>query len=135
MTIKKLFIGVTLGLIILFGGGAAYAAPHSVSLAWTASPSMPTTIPSGSGYNIYRSSGACPAVGSLVSPVKINSSPITGLAATDSTPLGGQVYCYLATAILNGIEDQVSVMSGNTNFVAVTIPLAPATKVTIIGQQ
>ncbi len=135
MHLKGLFLSSVLALTMLFGVSIAHAAPHSASLSWTASSSMPSTIPSGSGYNIYRSSGACPVTGSLSSPVKLNSAPTTSLVFTDSTPAGGQVYCYLVTAILNGNENPVSVISGNSNFANATIPIDPPTNLTITNQQ
>jgi hypothetical protein len=135
MNIKRLLLGATLGLVILFSAGAVQAAPHSVALSWTASTSLTGTIPAGSGYNVYNAVGACPASGALVNPTKLTASPVTTVTYTDNTPVGGTTYCYLVTAILNGNENPVAVVAGNTNFIAATVPIDPPTNLNITGQQ
>ena len=91
----------------------ANAQAHSVSLAWTAS------IDSGSSYNLYRFSGACPASGTS-GFTKITATPITGTSYTDSTVVAG-TYCYYATSVLNGAESIPSNLAS-----AVILPGAPA---------
>ncbi len=64
------------------------AAPHSVSLSWTASTSTGVV-----GYNIYRGATSGGPY------TKLTASPVAGLAYTDSSVLAGQTYYYVATAV------------------------------------
>ena len=61
---------------------------HSVSLTWTGSPTTTVT-----GYNVYRTTIS----GSLFA--RVNSSPVTGLAYTDSTVQNGLTYYFVTTAV------------------------------------
>ncbi len=61
---------------------------HSVSLTWTGS-----TTPTVTGYNVYRTTIS----GSLFA--RVNSSPVTGLAYTDSTVQNGLTYYFVTTAV------------------------------------
>jgi bacillopeptidase F len=71
---------------------------HTVALSWIASSTTTVT-----GYNVYRST----TNGSGY--VKINSSPVTLLAYTDSTVANGTTYFYVATAVdSNGLESSFS---------------------------
>jgi len=63
-------------------------AAHSVSLTWTGSPTTTVT-----GYNVYRTTIS----GSLFA--RVNSSPVTGLAYTDSTVQNGLTYYFVTTAV------------------------------------
>ncbi|MBZ5658922.1 MAG: choice-of-anchor D domain-containing protein [Acidobacteriia bacterium] len=73
--------------VSLSGAGVAAAVPHSVSLAWTADT---TSV---AGYNVHRS---------IVSGgpyTKLNATPVTSAAYTDSTVSGGLTYFYVVTAV------------------------------------
>jgi hypothetical protein len=61
---------------------------HSVSLTWTGS-----ATPTVTGYNVYRTTIS----GSLFA--RVNSSPVTGLAYTDSTVQNGLTYYFVTTAV------------------------------------
>lgn len=124
MKFNKVILATVLALSF---AGAAYAA-HSVGLSWTASIDMPATIPSGSGYNVYRSSGACPASGLPTSPVLLNSAPVTAVVYTDSTVTPG-AYCYYVVTALNGA------VSAGSNTAQGAVPVAPPTNVIINNQQ
>ena len=63
-------------------------AAHSVALTWSSSPTPTVT-----GYNVYRTTIS----GSLFA--RVNSSPITGLAYTDSTVQNGLTYYFVTTAV------------------------------------
>ena len=63
-------------------------AVHSVSLTWTGSPTTTVT-----GYNVYRTTIS----GSLFA--RVNGSPVTGLAYTDSTVQNGLTYYFVTTAV------------------------------------
>jgi fibronectin type 3 domain-containing protein len=64
------------------------APTYSVLLSWTASPSSPVT-----GYNIYRS------IASVSGYTKINPSPVTQLAYSDTAVPDGQIYYYAVTSV------------------------------------
>jgi len=63
-------------------------ASHSVSLTWSSSPTATVT-----GYNVYRTTVS----GSLFA--RVNGTPITGLAYTDSTVQNGLTYYFVTTAV------------------------------------
>ncbi|MGH9400513.1 MAG: choice-of-anchor D domain-containing protein [Terriglobia bacterium] len=79
---------------------------HSVTLTWGASTSSNIT-----GYNVYRGTVAG---GSYT---KLNSSPKTGTAYTDTTVDAGQTYYYVTTAV-----DSQGIESGDSNQATATIP-------------
>ena|ERR1700761_1963868 len=86
---------------------AAAVAPHSISLAWTASAD-------GGTVNVYRASGSCSATFSQLA---------TGVAAggpyADSTVTAGQ-WSYQVTAVVGGAE------SAPSNCVTLTVlPQSP----------
>lgn len=107
------------GLMLACAGAAGAQTGHSVNLAWTASTD------SGSTYNLYRLSGACPASGTA-GFAKITATPVTGVTYTDSGVSAG-AYCYYATAVLNGAESAPGNLAS-----AVILPAAP-TALTITG--
>lgn len=107
--------------------GSLMAAGHSTVLSWTASTDIPGAIPAGSGYNVYRSTGACPATGSPTSAVKLNTAVVAALTFTDSTVTAGQ-WCYYATTLLNGVESVPS------NSVQGAIGVLPPSNVHITSQ-
>ncbi len=79
------------------GSATAAALPHSVDLAWNSSSS------SVMGYNIYRGTKTGGPY------AKINSSPDTETAYTDSSVQAGQTYFYVTTAVSSdGMESSYS---------------------------
>jgi fibronectin type 3 domain-containing protein len=66
---------------------------HSVALTWGGSPTAGVT-----GYNVYRSSVS----GNLFA--RVNSTPVAGLAYTDSTVQNGLTYYFVTTAVDPGGE-------------------------------
>jgi hypothetical protein len=99
--------GTSLLAVPLSGTGLAPLA-HSVDVAWD--PSTSATL---QGYNVYRS-GVSGGPYTRLSPML---SPTT-LLFTDTTPLSGQKYFYVVTAVdTSGAESAASVE------VAVTIPV------------
>ncbi len=74
---------------------------HTVSLTWTAS-----TSPNISGYNVYRGTVS----GGPYS--KLNSSFVAGTSYTDTTPLAGNTYYYVVTAVnSSNIESTYSIQA------------------------
>jgi hypothetical protein len=98
--------GTTMLSVPLSGTGLAPLA-HSVDVAWD-----PSSSPTLQGYNVYRS-GISGGPYTKISPTL---SP-TSLLFTDTTPVSGQKYFYVVTAVdTSGAESAASVE------VAVTIP-------------
>lgn len=126
MRIKKRIFGIALLGILMVG--SLIASGHSTTLTWTASVDIPGAIPAGSGYNVYRASGTCPASGAPTGAIKLNSTVVAALTYIDSTITPGQ-WCYYATTLLNGVESVPS------NSVQGATPVAPPTNVTIPNQQ
>jgi fibronectin type 3 domain-containing protein len=81
------------------------AAPHSVSLTWTASTSTVT------GYNVYR------ATVSGGPYTKMNSSVIAATSYVDSAVTAGQTYYYVVTSVDSG-----GVESANSVEVSALVP-------------
>jgi carboxypeptidase family protein len=75
---------------------AASGQAHSVALTWDASSSAV------SGYNLYRSTISGSGF------LKINPSPISGLAYSDITVAAGTTYYYVATAVDSGGDESVN---------------------------
>ncbi|HZU31422.1 MAG TPA: choice-of-anchor D domain-containing protein [Candidatus Angelobacter sp.] len=98
--------GITLS-IPLSGTGLAPLA-HSVDITWGASTS--TTL---QGYNVYRG-GTSGGPYSKISPLLASST----LLFTDTTPVSGQKYFYVVTAV-----DNSGAESAASTEVAVTIPV------------
>lgn len=109
-----------------FASVPANAQAHSASFKWTASTDLPGTIPSGSGYNMFRASGVCPVSGIPAGATQLNTTPIAALVFTDSTVQAGS-WCYYATTTISGTQ------SGPSNTVTAAIPVAPPTNVIITG--
>ncbi len=109
---KRLLIVAT----FLILAPAAMAAPHSVTLSWTASTDA------GVNYNVYRISGTCPATATGFT--QLNASAVTTTTYTDSGMVPGK-WCYYVTSTLGGAESLPSNMAS-----AVILPSAP-TAVTI----
>jgi len=101
---------------------SAQAGPHSAVITWT----TPADAVSGSAYNVYRASGACPAsgLGSLTFGA-VNASPVSALTYTDSTVTVG-TYCFYVTQVQNGTESLPSILAGGQvrpNVVTITVTL------------
>lgn len=104
------------GLLLLAGVLRAQAAPHSVTLNWTASSD-------GGVVTVYRAAGAC-------STSSVFASITTGVAAntfTDSTVSVG-AFCYQVTTVVNGVESLPS-----NQVTARVLPQAP-TALTVTAQ-
>lgn len=95
---------------------------HQVTLSWTASVDMPSPIPAGDGYNLYR--GINPAV---PGPTPINSSLIAADTFVDTNVQGGITYNYFAVASIGGT------LSPDSNQVTVTVPLFPPTNLAAVA--
>ena len=104
---------------------------HCALLSWTASATLNAT------YNVWRLTGACPAVQPLSTLpfTQINADPIPGTPApsvtyTDTTVAGGTTYCYVVTAVLGSSQ------SGPSNDAQGAIPGAfPPAQVTVPATQ
>ncbi len=75
--------------------GTGIALPHSVDLAWNASPAVV-------GYNVYRGTTSGGPY------TKLNSSLIVGTTYTDRTVLAGQTYFYVATSVSGDLVSDYS---------------------------
>lgn len=98
---------------------SAQSTAHSVALSWAA-PQTSLTL---TGYNVYRIAGSCPASPSITAFTKLNTTPLTGIAFTDTTVTAGSIYCYTVTALTAGGE------SGSAGTLQVTIPIFTASSV------
>lgn len=126
MSLNKKILGVVFGTILT--AGSLIAAGHSTTINWTASVDMPATIPAGSGYNVFRASGACPASGVPTGAAELNTTPVAANTFTDTTVTPGN-WCYYVETLLGG----VSSLPSNTALGAT--PVAPPTNVTITTEQ
>jgi hypothetical protein len=115
---KRLSLLFVLAALVILAR-PAYAAPHSVSLSWTASTDA------GVGYNVYRLGGNCPT-GAPTGFTKVNTACVSATTFTDSGMAPGN-YCYYVTSALGGAE---SVPSNTVE--AVILPAAP-TAVQVTG--
>lgn len=100
-------------LALLLLAASAFAQSHSVTLTWA-----DTLNPPGTTYNIYRQLGPCPATPPTTTAgfTKINPASVTVKTYTDTTVLGGQVYCYIGTSANTTSE------SGPSNSAGATVP-------------
>jgi hypothetical protein len=89
---------------------------HQIVLNWVASTDMPSPIPAGDGYNIFR--GIEP---SQPGATPINATPVTATTYTDTNVTAGTNYDYFVTAVIGGIQ------STDSNTVSATVPLFPPT--------
>lgn len=87
---------------------------HQVVLSWTGSTDMPSPIPAGSGYNIFRGTAT-----GKESTQPINAAPIAALTFTDTSITPG-AYFYTVETLLNGAS---SVASNEVS--AVVLPAPP----------
>jgi hypothetical protein len=86
---------------------------HSVTLTWNASTDMPSPIPTGSGYNVYRNT-----VAGTTGAVLLNTSPIAADTYVDNTVVPGTYFYYVVT-VLDGVDSVNS-----TEISAVVLPAA-----------
>lgn len=101
---------------VLFVNGAAAQSTHSATLNWTLSTD------SGSTYNAYRISGACPSSATTGQGTKLTSTPLaSGTTTFTDAGLAVGSYCYYVTAVLNGAESVPSNLAP-----AVVLPQAPS---------
>lgn len=101
-----------LAIALLFAPLSAMASSYSVALAWASGVND-------SGYNVYRSTGKCPAVvnPSVTGFSKVGSSTTTSY--TDSSVTAG-TWCYFVTGTDAGTESAPS--NAATSYV---VPAAP----------
>lgn len=87
---KILLVSLFVPLII------AQTLTHSATLAWT-----DTVNPSGTMYNVWRESGACPATPPTTTSgfTQLNTTSIQAKTYVDSSVIGGATYCYIVTAV------------------------------------
>jgi lysyl endopeptidase len=75
---------------------ATATAPNTIQLTWN-------SVPSASGYNVYRATGACPQTSySLIAP------NVSGTSYTNTGVSGGVTYAYVVKAIVAGCESLAS---------------------------
>ena len=97
-------------------------ASHAVTLTWTASTDMPSPIPSGDGYNIFR--GIEP---SAPGATPINATPVAADTYMDTNVVAGTDYDYYVTAVIGGVQ------STDSNEVNATVPLFPPTNLVAVA--
>lgn len=105
-------------LLPLALGLFAQTPQHSVTLTW-----VDTSNPTGTTYNIYRSTGLCsgtPTFSKLASAVTVKT-------YQDTTVTPGN-YCYEVTASLNGVE------SAPSNTALASVPTFPPTDLSVTVQ-
>lgn len=109
--------------VFLWAAVTSAAQTHSVTLAW-----VDQLNPSGTQYNAYRASGACPATPptSTAGFVKLNSSSISGMTYIDATVTAGQTYCYVVTAV-----NTTSETAPSPDAQAVILTLFPVSTLTV----
>lgn len=88
---------------------------HSVTLTWVASVDMPSPIPAGDGYNVYR--GTAPGAEGTT-PIN-GSTPVAANSYVDNNVSVG-TYDYFVTAVVAGAQSVDSVQVS-----AVILPAAP----------
>lgn len=93
----KLTFLLLAALAFAFGQGQAQTQTHMVTLAWT-----DTANPSGTTYNVFRSTGNCPAAPPTLTTLgtfaQINAAAVTAKLYLDTTVTGSTTYCYFVTA-------------------------------------
>lgn len=110
------------GLVLFFGlAFAASAAPHSVTLTFTASADDLGSTGAGYGYTAWRASGTCPTTAPTTTTgfTALNSMPFLTTTYTDSTVTVGQ-FCYLVTFTSGTAQSLPSNTAG-----AAVLPQAP----------
>lgn len=93
-----------------------YAAPqpHSVTLYWDAS--IDSTVADPGAVVVYRFTGACPSSIDIVTWTVLTTAAPAGGPYADIAVSSKKTYCYVVTAVIDGIESAAS------NSVQVTIP-------------
>jgi hypothetical protein len=97
-------------------------AQHSVTLTWVASTDMPSPIPTGDGYNVFK--GVLPATPGAT---PINSTPIAADTYVDTAVSGGVSYDYFVTAVIGGTQ------SADSQTVSVTVPFFPPSNLVAVA--
>jgi hypothetical protein len=99
--------------VFLLFSGLGFA-QHSVTLNW-----VDNINPSGTLYNVYRLSGACPnqKYQPLGDFAKLTSAPLTAFTYKDLSVTAGDTYCYVVTAVSGSTE------SGPSGPAAASVPL------------
>jgi len=106
---------LTLLLITLLMFPQAVPPPttHYTTLTWTASADVPSPPPAGSGYDIWRAPGVCPASG-----IPAGAAKIAPLVATttyyDTAVTVGSTYCYYVVAVVSSQNSLPSNDAGDT---------------------
>jgi hypothetical protein len=91
-------------------------AQHQITLTWNADPDVPSPIPAGDGYNIFK--GISPATEGAT---PINSAPVAALTYVDTAVIAGTTYDYYVTAVVGSLQSAASQQ------VTATVPLFPVT--------
>jgi|SRR5665213_942527 len=92
-------------------------AQHSVTLTWTASTDMPSVIPAGDGYNVFR--GVAPTTPGAT---PINSAVVAANEYIDTNVTPGVSYDYYVTAVIGGNQSPDSQL-----VTAPPVPIFPPT--------
>ncbi len=105
---------------------------HSAALTWALSTDDTTTACAVTGANCsqaaYRAPGACSSTSVFTA---LNSAlSATATTYTDSTLVPGQ-YCYAVTFTIGGLTS-IIYQSGDTNFVAVSLPPSVPTSLSVV---
>lgn len=83
---------------LFFAAAALAQTGHSSTLTW-----QDTQNPTGTTYNAWRASGACPATAPTSTPpagfTLLNTVPIASLTYVDTAVTAGNTYCYVVTAV------------------------------------
>lgn len=114
----KLAISVLFAAVLAFGQSTT---PRTAVLTWTDDKN-----PAGTGYNVYRLDGACPATQPQDAAAFTKKNPAPLSAKTFTEPLALGTYCYIVTATAASLE---SVPSATVP--AVAKPFAPVVNVTV----
>src|SRR5215472_17343349 len=91
---------------------------HQVTVSWIASTDMPSPVPAGDGYNLYR--GTTAGGENLSAPLN-GTTPISGLSFVDTNVVAGTTYFYVATSVVGGVQSTDSVE------ISATVPFFPPT--------
>lgn len=87
---------ILLLLFLVCGIAFAQTPTHSATLTWT-----DTVNPSGTTYDVYRATAACPTGGVIgtLTYTLLNSTPLSVMTYTDTTVTAATTYCYYLTAV------------------------------------
>jgi len=111
------------GLVLFFGlAFAATAAPHSVTLSFTASADDLGSTGTGYGYTAWRASGTCPTTAPTTTAgfTALNTTPFLTTSYVDNTVTVGN-FCYIITFVSGSAQSLPSNAVG-----AAILPQAPS---------